>query len=309
MSTDHFDVIARGLCAPEGPTVGPAGWLLNVCSFTRDDAFPFVGGDIVATSLLTQESRVVLNTSSESTTGIPASLAFGPDEALYIADEGHRSILRVDARGEVSDLVATYRGERLNGSNDLSFDRHGNLFFTDPWTSSLENPIGAIYGYAWDTGTLNLIRGGLAFPNGIIARGDKLYAAETLTQKVFEYDITGPGAAENERVFCALPDVEDVEVHGPDGMAFDAAGRLYVAHFGGAGVHVYGPDGTYLRTIDPGGAYPTNVCFGGSGHSDLFITVDDTAELIRISIDGVGERINFCPSGTTAHAWRAMLAG
>lgn len=309
MSADHYDVIARGLCAPEGPTVAPSDWVLNVCSFARDDAFPTVGGDIVATSLRTQESRVVLNTSSAATTGIPAALAFGPDECLYIADEGHRSILRVDSRGQVSELVSAYQGERLNGPNDLSFDRHGNLFFTDPWTSSLENPIGAIYGYAWETGRLHLIRGGLAFPNGIIARGDKVYAAETLTQKIFEYDITGPGVAENERLFCTLPDVEDLEVHGPDGMAFDTAGRLYVAHFGGAGVQVYGPDGSYLRTIYPGGTNPTNVCFGGPGHSDLFITVDDTAELVRIPIDGTGERINFCPSAVSSHAWRAMLDG
>ena len=31
---------AEKLCAPEGPVIGPDGWLLNVCSFTRDEAWP-----------------------------------------------------------------------------------------------------------------------------------------------------------------------------------------------------------------------------------------------------------------------------
>ena len=37
---------ATELCAPEGPTAGPDGWILNVCSFTRDEAWPTRGGDI-----------------------------------------------------------------------------------------------------------------------------------------------------------------------------------------------------------------------------------------------------------------------
>ena len=60
------------------------------------------------------------------------------------------------------DFITTCDGERLNGPNDLSFDPDGNLYFTDPWTSSLEDPIGGVYGYPWGTGRLTKIAGGMA---------------------------------------------------------------------------------------------------------------------------------------------------
>jgi sugar lactone lactonase YvrE len=194
---------AERLCAPEGPVVGPNGWILNVCSFTRDESWPTRGGDITATHISRPlQTHTVFNTSTAQVTGIPAALAFGPDGALYVTDEGRRAMVRVDADGIQTDFISRYEGRPINGPNDLFFDADGNLFFTDPFKSSLDNPIGAVYGYERAAGELHKIRDGMAFPNGIVARDGRLYVAETCTNKIWAYDIVGPGQAENESEFC-----------------------------------------------------------------------------------------------------------
>ncbi len=288
---------ASQLCAPEGPTVGPDGWILNVCSFTRDPAWPTRGGDITATHVGAPGITTRLfNTGDGGVEGIPAALAFGPDGALYVTDEGHRAVLRIGADGSRSRWVDSFEGEALNGPNDLSFDADGNCFFTDPWGSSLDTPIGAVYGYAAATGELHRIDGDMAFPNGIAVRHGRLYAAETLRSCVWTYDVVGPGRAADRRLFCRQPAVPDAAVSGPDGMAFDAAGNLLVTHYGSGFVYVYDPDGAEVDRIPCGGAAPTNVCFGGPDHSTLFITVDDTAGMVAVDWGVRGDTLNFCPT-------------
>jgi gluconolactonase len=239
--------------------------------------------------------------------GIPAALAFGPDGCLYVTDEGRRSIVRVTADGAQTDFLTACDGERLNGPNDLSFDADGNLFFTDPWTSSLENPIGGVYGYEWATGQLTRIRGGMAFPNGIVVRGRRLYVAETMTRKVWLFEVTGPGRAGNQVEFCTLPEMPTTDWQGGDGMALDAEGNLYVTQLAAGCLRVYDPDGNLLESIPTSGNRPTNVCFGGPAFDALFVTVDDLGTLVTIPVGVPGYRLPFCPSHTGAHPWSAML--
>jgi gluconolactonase len=302
-------LFAEKLSAPEGPVIGPNGWVLNVCSFTlKDRDWPRNGGDITATHqskpLVT---HTVFNTSTDEVIGIPAALAFGPDGCLYVTDEGRRSIVRVTPEGEQSDFITHYQGKPLNGPNDLCFDQDGNLFFTDPWGSSLEKMIGSVYGYEWSTGTLNQIHTGLAFPNGILVCDERLYAAETLTNKIWTYDVAGPGKAENPVEFCWLPDLKVKILTGPDGMAFDEEGNIYVATVGVGFVYVFDRTGKLIESIPTGGIRPTNVCFGGPDHDNLFVTIDDLGTMVTIPIGVPGYRLPFCPSVWADHPWSKML--
>lgn len=300
---------ASHLCAPEGPTAGPGGWILNVCSFTRDESWPTCGGDICATHVgAPGATRRLFNTAAGGIEGIPAALAFGPDGALYVTDEGHRAILRVDPGGIASRWVDTFEGEPLNGPNDLCFDADGSCFFTDPWGSSLENPVGAVYGRA-AAGDLHRIDSGMGFPNGIVVRGERLYVAETLRSCVWVYDIVGGGEAVDRRLFCRQPPVPDAPVSGPDGMAFDSEGNLLVTHFGSGHVFVYDTAGAEVDRIPCGGTSPTNVCFGGPDHATLFITVDDTGEIVAVDWGVRGDTLNFCPTAVSGtHPFAAMMA-
>jgi sugar lactone lactonase YvrE len=295
-------IVATGLAAPEGPVLAAGDWILNVCSLDRPSATTR-GGDIVGTRWGRPETRtVVFNTSTDARPGIPASLAFGPDKALYVADEGRRAILRVGNDRAQEEWVGGENGPALNGPNDLSFDSNGALFFTDPWTSSAANPVGAVYGFSAD-GKLTKIDDGMAFPNGIVVRDGRLLVAETYRNCIWAYDVVGAGRAINKRLFCTLPEVPDAAFHGPDGMAFDSNGNLYVAHYGAFCVRVFASDGELLRSIMTQGN-PTNVCFGGPRFEHLVATIDDRGELHAYDIGALGDRINYCPSADPTHAWR-----
>lgn len=302
-------VLANGLANVEGPVLAPNGWVLNVCSLTRPkEDWPTRGGDIVATHpSRARESYILFNTSTADVVGIPAALAFGPDEALYITDEGRRAIVRVDATGAQSDFVFRGIRGRLNGPNDLVFDKNGNLFFSDPWTSSLENPIGAVFGYDWTTKKLHEVDSEMAFPNGVVLRGQELYVAETLRRKIWVYELEGDGKASRKRLYCELPDIDHEDIHGPDGMAFDVEGNLYVAYYGGSGVYIFDTAGALTEILVTPGVRPTNLCFGGAHHRSLYVTIDDLGEIVEFRVPQPGAVLNFCPSRSSAHRWGALL--
>jgi gluconolactonase len=320
--------LARGQCGVEGPCAGPGGWILNVCSLDRPEQpdWPTRGGDVVAT----HPDRPLGSTVLFTTCGIPVALAFGPDGALYVTDEGRRAIVRVDADGSLADVIthegADAPGRRLNGPNDLAFDAAGNLYFSDPWTSSPANPIGGVFGHerasgAHPAGRLHRIDDGMWFPNGVVVADDLLLVAETFRRTIWAYDLVGDGRAAGKRRFCELPDVPDAprlppdeqrargldHVCGPDGMALDADGRLYVAHFASGAVFVFDGDGTELDRLDVPGRDPTNVCFAGPDHDQLVVTVDDTGDVVALDLRVRGRRLPFCPSAVPDHPWAAML--
>jgi gluconolactonase len=290
-----------------------------VCSLDRPDRpdWPTRGGDVVATHLDDPLASHVLF----STGGIPVALAFGPDGALHVTDEGRRSIVRVDADGELTDVITHWRGERINGPNDLAFDEAGNLYFSDPWTSSPRNPIGAVYGWSPATGELRRIDAGMWFPNGVVAAYGRLLVAETFRRVVWAYDVDGRGGAGGRRCFCSLPDVDDVprlppaeqarlgvdHLCGPDGMALDAGGNLYVAHFASSAIFVFDAAGREIDRLAVPGRAPTNVCFVGPDLDQLAVTVDDTGEVVVLELGVSGRRLPFCPSRAAEHPWAARL--
>jgi gluconolactonase len=304
-SASLFRTFASGVSAPEGPVLGPNGWVLNVCSLDRADRrLDTRGGDITATHWTQPgNTKILFNTSTSNVKGIPAALAFGPDECLYVTDEGHRAIMRVSPGGDQTNFITEYRGEPLNGPNDLCFDSEGNLFFSDPWTSSLKNPIGAVYGFDWRAGELHKIDEGMAFSNGVAIRGEQLYVAETFRQIIWCYDIVGDGKAENRREFCHLPVVANTELQGPDGMEFSEDGRLFVAHVGAGVVRVFDGDGGLVDSLQTNGDIPTNVSFVGPSKTSLAVTVEDRDEMILIDGEWVGSTLNFCPSMSEGHKW------
>lgn len=302
-------IIAESLANVEGPVIGPAGWILNVCSITRpEETWWTLGGDVTATNLARPgETYRLFNTSGNDSTGIPASLAFGPDERLYITDEGRRAILATSPGGFPEEFITHWRGLRLNGPNDLSFDESGNLYFTDPWTSSPENPVGAVYVQERSSGEVYQVDNDMQFPNGIVIRGTRLYVAETYRRCVWLYDAASPRSVGNKRLFATLPSLPNNEIHGPDGMTLDEIGRLYVAHYGAGAVFVFDQDGNEELRLPTPGRRPTNVCFGGPRHDRLYVTVDDTGTLIEYDLGITGWRLPFCPATSGGHAWTDYL--
>ena len=158
------------------------------------------------------------------------------------------------------------------------------LYFSDPWGSSLDRPVGGFY-RAFPDGTLEQLDTGLAFPNGVAIAPDgrAVYLAETWTNRILRYAIGADGRLGPRTEFVRLADKP-----GPDGMAFDEAGYLYVAHHNWGRVEVFSPTGRERDRIalpgEPGGGV-TNVAFGGRGNRDLVITDVTTASVYRTRVD------------------------
>ena len=265
--TREITVVVSGYDSPEGP------------AFDRNGNLHFVNWSSSSIVCVTPDG---VAGEFFNTGGIPAGLAFHRDGSLYVADEGDdiHGILRI-AGGQATILANSYDGEALNGANDLVFDRNGVLYFSDPWRSSLEHPIGGFY-RLYPAGTLERIDQGLAFPNGVALNPaeDAVYLAETYRNRILRYPIGSDGRIGPREEFSQLPGD-----HGPDGMAFDEAGNLYVAHYGGGKVAVFSPAGELTEEIRIPGAHVTNVAFGGPDRKTLYVTDVQTASVYRTRVD------------------------
>ena len=211
-------------------------------------------------------------------TGAPNGHKVLADGTHLVCDASHHAVLRLSADGKMLEPPASNscNGKPLRGPNDLSLDTpHGGFYFSDPGDSSLKNPIGTIH-YVNAAGKTSLLDDGLAFPNGIVLTpdGKKLYLAESQKNRVLLYEVQGPGKLGMRKVFAELPKHPsgDLERNQPDGMCLDAAGNLYVAHYGMQQVQVLDTSGKLIRQYDGGNVTTSNVAFGGPKHDQLFIT-------------------------------------
>jgi gluconolactonase len=270
-SPSAFTPIVTGYNSPEGPAFDHQGALHFVNWLTS--AILRVGPDGAAVEVA-------------NTGGIPAGLAFHRDGTLYVADEGaqHHGVLRLGRDGRLSPWVQDYQGQPLNGANDLVFDRQGVLYFSDPWGSSVEKPIGGFY-RAFPDGRLERLDEGLAFPNGVAVdpAGAAVYLAETGHNRVLRYALGPDGRPGGRTVFAVLEGGP-----GPDGMAFDVAGNLYVAHHGEGRVDVLDPQGHLLAPLQTPGRQPTNVAFGGPDRRTLVVTEVETGAVYRTTVEVPG---------------------
>jgi gluconolactonase len=131
---------------------------------------------------------------------------------------------------------------------------------------------------------------GIKFTNGIAFGPDhRLYVNETLSGNIYAYDWRH-GAVGPRTLFGNVirPDAPP-GWKGPDGMAFSADGKLYVAVFGQGDVTVLGHKGEVAGRIPTAGKLPTNVAFALPGHKKIYITEYEfgQVELFAAATDGL----------------------
>lgn len=208
-------------------------------------------------------SRDIANTG-----GVPAGLQFDRNNDLWCADM-KLGILRISLDGHVVPEVTEFENAPIRGCNDCYFDNAGHLYFTAPAGSNAANPVGEVYCRLAGGEVLRLDKG-YAFSNGLAVTADDktLIVAETETRRLYAYDIAEPGMVNNKRLWATLHESRG----GPDGMDFDEAGNLLVAHYRGSAVEVFDCQGAWLGKIEVPAEEVTNVHFRGPGSNTLLIT-------------------------------------
>jgi gluconolactonase len=275
-------MLASGLGFPEGPTVLPEGRIV-LCDGNTGELLVYSGGAM---------------SQFANTGGSPWGTYLGTEGKLYVNQGGDvpgsgdfsavPGIQRVSMDGSVEFLFSEVGGYTLAGPNQSAFGPDGRLWITDSGTEQdprvdVPSP-GRLFVVSDASGTGEmLLERPDSYPNGIAfdAQG-RFYWSESKAHRVCRLE--GVEAV----TFCQLPDT-----HVPDGMAFAADGRLFVANTTFGGVTVLSPDGEVLTEIDLS-EHATNVVFDGS---TLYVTATRTPDIEasertgsfwRVETDAVG---------------------
>jgi gluconolactonase len=210
--------------------------------------------------------------------GWPNGCKRRPDGMLLLADY-RRGLVRVDPqRGRVSDHLPHRHSEGFKGLNDLHLAADGAVWFTDQGQTGLHDPGGRVYRLAPDGG-LHTVMAQLPSPNGLALApdGKALFVAMTRDAAVWRAALMPDGNVGKVGRFASF-----FGATGPDGIAFDPGGRLWVAHPSGDCVWVLAPSGEIARRVRlPPGAFPTNLSLGADG--SFVITASGTGSLYRVA--------------------------
>jgi len=192
------------------------------------------------------------------------------------AGGGNRRVSITDADGQVRTLADRWNGRRFNSPNDLAIDAKGNVYFTDPrygGNEPREIDFEGVY-VVTPAGAVTLATRDVQKPNGILVSrdGTTVYVADTNSDargnhQLVSFRVQFDGTLDDKRVLYDFgPDRRPI-----DGMAMDAAGRIYAAGGTGerSGLYVFGPEGEPLAFVRMPGD-PTNCAFGDPGV--LYIT-------------------------------------
>jgi gluconolactonase len=148
-------------------------------------------------------------------------------------------------------LADAFNGRGLGRLNDLVVDRRGGVYFNGSGTFYVD-AAGRVSSIGHDIQT-----------NGLMLSPDERTLYVTDGPVIVAFDVASDGSVTNQREFARL------EAGGAgDGMAIDAAGRLYVTSR--PGVQVFSGDGKYLGLI----ATPRpaiSIAFSGPDKQTLYI--------------------------------------
>jgi len=162
--------------------------------------------------------------------------------------------------------------------NAATDDGKGGVYLSSSGIFAAHAPlIGAVL-YLDRRGTLSRLAEGIHYANGVAlsADGRTLYVSEHLSRRVLAFDVHKDGTLSDRRVYVALDDLEAPDPGrgwevGPDGLAVDRGGDLYIAEYGAGHLLVVGRDRQLKATVTVAQPYVTAVALTGDERS-LYIT-------------------------------------
>ena len=214
--------------------------------------------------------------------GNPNGLKIHRDGRIFVADH-QLGIVVFDPRTGARTLVAgASRHGPFLGVNDLVFADNGDLYFTDPGESGLEDAHGRVLRLN-ASGGIDLLYEGLPYPNGLVLSPaqDVLYVGVTRSLQVLRLPLR-EGRVHKAGVFLQLSG----GLAGPDGMAVDDEGGLVVVHAGFGTVWYVSAVGEPLGRIRScAGMRTTNVAYDGQ---DLYVTEASEGVILRARLPVAG---------------------
>ncbi|HEX2867801.1 MAG TPA: SMP-30/gluconolactonase/LRE family protein [Ignavibacteriales bacterium] len=233
-----------------------------------------------------------------SPSGMANGIVFDPQGNMLIAqsaDFGLRCLTETDMKTGKSRIIAgLFNNKPFNSPNDLSLDKKGRIYFTDPRYTGhekIEQPQMGVYRLDGQ-GKVSLIISEVSMPNGVATSPDgrTIYigcydegnqdtsegsALRAPKMEILAYDLKSDGSASLRKVLVKLP-----PEGGPDGMRSDEKGNLYVAirNESAPSVKVYSPEGVEIESLNLP-EVPSNMAFSRKGY--LYITAGQSLYRIK----------------------------
>ena len=227
------------------------------------------------------------------------------DGSVLQCSHGGRRVER-DRGGEVTPVVDSYRGVRLNSPNDIVVKSDGTIWFTDPsygiekagegHSGVLEYDDRYVFRLDPRTQRLDAVVIDLEQPNGLAFSPDEriLYVADSSIDPPVEANPERPGGhaihaydvfegrhAKNGRTLV------EVSPGLPDGFRVDVHGNLWSSSLDS--VQVFAPTGVRIERI----GVPEkigNLCFGGEDGRTLYIAASTSLYRIRTTTTDAAAR-------------------
>ncbi|WP_227340258.1 SMP-30/gluconolactonase/LRE family protein [Sphingopyxis sp. P8] len=290
-----FELIADGLRFPEAPVVMDDGSVIvtEIAAGRITRCWPGGRKEVIA-----------------SPGGGPNGLAIGPDGKLYCCNNGGFEYVEANGFLAPHGIAKDYSGGRieridigtgavetlyrsgdqgvsLRGPNDLMFDAHGGFWLTDhgkvDYDKRCHDIVGIFYAKA-DGSFIEEVIFPSYNPNGIglSPDGTKLYAAETYTCRLTQFNIVAPGKVDD----AAGPGGPGIPLYRPagykffDSLAMEASGNICVATIGECGISVVSPAGELVEFVATDDIFTTNIAFGGADMRDAYITLSGSGRLV-----------------------------
>jgi len=244
-------------------------------------------------------------------------LLWDPKGSLLACQPGKKRVIRISPAGEITVLTDRYGGKAYNQPNDLTLDRDGRLYFSDPRYGPKEGmeqkdetgkTIEGVYRIDPDGQVKRVIGREVERANGVLVSrdGNWLYVADNNNdsvggaRKLWRFPRKSDGAIDAQ----AKELVYDwKQGRGPDGLKQDETGLLYVAGGLNRSNPPFEPDASFkggIYVIDPNKPIDrrlvaflpvptdevTNCAFGGKDGKTLYITGGGVLYSIRTQSPG-----------------------
>ena len=154
--------------------------------------------------------------------------------------------------------------------NDAKTDSKGRIWMGSMSEANVREAKGALYCIN-NSGALLIKDEGYEIANGPAINLDETVMLHTDSSQglIYRFDFNSlAGEITNKHIWLKV----DPSDGSPDGMCFDDAGCVWVAHWGAGKVVKYHEDGKEIDSVAIPASQVSNVCFGGENLDRLFVT-------------------------------------
>jgi gluconolactonase len=209
----------------------------------------------------------------------PTSVSRAGEGALNVLCHREEALVRISLAGET--LMAIDRDEdglTFRTPNASVNDRKGGVYFS---SSGSFAPSAASEGavlYLDRNDRLRRVAEGIHYSNGVALSPDgrKLYVSEHLSRNILVFAVAEDGTLSDRKVFVALDDLVGEEPGrswevGPDGLAVDGEGNVFVAEYGGGRFLAIDRGGRLLQSVRVPEPYVTGLALSPD-EARIFVT-------------------------------------